>query len=124
MDQAMTRAKLTRSVDQIVRLLRCGVRAPAHAGASASQLPVFIVGMPRSGTSLTEQILASHPAVFGAGEVRFWDSAFAAVEKRGPRAAAVQRACAESYLARVHDASRRGAAGDGQDAGQLPLRWD
>ena len=31
--------------------------------------PVFIVGMPRSGTSLVEQILASHPAVFGAGEL-------------------------------------------------------
>ena len=30
--------------------------------------PVFVVGMPRSGTSLVEQILASHPAVFGAGE--------------------------------------------------------
>lgn len=34
-----------------------------------SELPVFIVGMPRSGTSLVEQILASHPAVFGAGEL-------------------------------------------------------
>lgn len=32
------------------------------------EMPVFIVGMPRSGTSLVEQILASHPAVFGAGE--------------------------------------------------------
>jgi hypothetical protein len=31
--------------------------------------PAFIVGMPRSGTSLVEQILASHPAVFGAGEL-------------------------------------------------------
>ena len=31
--------------------------------------PIFIVGMPRSGTSLTEQILASHPEVFGAGEL-------------------------------------------------------
>ena len=30
--------------------------------------PVFIVGMPRSGTSLIEQILASHPQVFGGGE--------------------------------------------------------
>jgi tetratricopeptide (TPR) repeat protein len=37
---------------------------------SDSELPVFIVGMPRSGTSLVEQILASHPAVFGAGELR------------------------------------------------------
>lgn len=34
-----------------------------------SDLPVFIVGMPRSGTSLVEQILAAHPAVFGAGEL-------------------------------------------------------
>lgn len=33
-----------------------------------SELPVFILGMPRSGTSLVEQILASHPAVYGAGE--------------------------------------------------------
>jgi tetratricopeptide (TPR) repeat protein len=31
--------------------------------------PVLIVGMPRSGTSLVEQILASHPAVFGGGEL-------------------------------------------------------
>jgi len=34
-----------------------------------TQLPVFIVGMPRSGTSLVEQILSSHPSVFGAGEL-------------------------------------------------------
>jgi tetratricopeptide (TPR) repeat protein len=34
-----------------------------------SERPVFIVGMPRSGTSLVEQVLASHPAVFGAGEL-------------------------------------------------------
>ena len=34
-----------------------------------SAVPVFILGMPRSGTSLVEQILASHPAVFGAGEL-------------------------------------------------------
>ena len=34
-----------------------------------STAPVFIVGMPRSGTSLIEQILASHPQIFGAGEL-------------------------------------------------------
>ncbi len=33
--------------------------------------PIFILGMPRSGTSLVEQILASHPQVHGAGELRF-----------------------------------------------------
>ncbi|OGS90455.1 MAG: hypothetical protein A2Z95_04430 [Gallionellales bacterium GWA2_60_18] len=41
-------------------------------GASASERPLFVVGMPRSGTSLIEQILASHPAVFGVGELHFW----------------------------------------------------
>jgi tetratricopeptide (TPR) repeat protein len=35
-----------------------------------TEVPVFIVGMPRSGTTLTEQICSSHPSVFGAGELR------------------------------------------------------
>jgi len=35
-----------------------------------SDVPIFVLGMPRSGTTLTEQIIASHPAVFGAGELR------------------------------------------------------
>ena len=34
-----------------------------------SEVPVFIVGLPRSGTTLVEQILASHSRVFGAGEI-------------------------------------------------------
>lgn len=37
---------------------------------SDSELPVFIVGMPRSGTTLVEQICASHSAVHGAGELK------------------------------------------------------
>jgi tetratricopeptide (TPR) repeat protein len=43
--------------------------AKADMGAS-SDLPVFVVGMPRSGTTLVEQILASHPMVNGAGELK------------------------------------------------------
>ncbi len=40
------------------------------AGAGhPSNLPIFIVGMPRSGSSLIEQILSSHPLVHGAGEI-------------------------------------------------------
>lgn len=38
-------------------------------GGDPSQAPVFIVGMPRSGTTLTEQIIASHPHGHGAGEL-------------------------------------------------------
>ena len=39
-------------------------------GGTPSNRPIFIVGMPRSGTSLVEQILASHPDVHGAGELK------------------------------------------------------
>ncbi len=41
-----------------------------YAGSGhPSQLPIFILGMPRSGSTLIEQILASHPDVHGAGEI-------------------------------------------------------
>ena len=42
--------------------------AERRAWGSDSTMPVLIVGMPRSGTTLTEQILSSHSAVYGAGE--------------------------------------------------------
>ena len=41
---------------------------------SQSAQPVFIVGMPRSGTSLVEQIIASHSQAFGAGELDFFNN--------------------------------------------------
>jgi tetratricopeptide (TPR) repeat protein len=42
----------------------------ARSFGIASDRPVFVVGMVRSGTSLVEQILASHPQVFGCGELQ------------------------------------------------------
>lgn len=39
---------------------------------SDSQLPVLILGMPRSGTTLVEQIISNHREVAGAGELQFW----------------------------------------------------
>lgn len=40
-----------------------------HGAGDPSQVPIFVLGMPRSGTTLTEQIIASHPDVHGAGEL-------------------------------------------------------
>jgi tetratricopeptide (TPR) repeat protein len=47
---------------------RSALAAMPHANITGRR-PLFIVGMPRSGTSLTEQILASHPEISGAGEL-------------------------------------------------------
>ena len=45
----------------------------SHSGKGhESARPVFIIGMPRSGSTLTEQVLAAHPDVFAAGERRWW----------------------------------------------------
>ncbi len=66
-----------------------------------SEQPVLIVGMPRSGTTLTEQILSSHPAVAGAGELSFWpgrDPLLGCAEDEG-RITAIQSAVAGDCLA-------------------------
>jgi tetratricopeptide (TPR) repeat protein len=72
------RAGFTQLVDQLIRSFDGPFMHECRTAASTSELPVFIIGMPRSGTSLAEQILASHPAVFGAGEVTFWNTAYRA----------------------------------------------
>lgn len=41
-----------------------------HSWGCKSTRPIFVVGVPRSGTTLTEQILATHSMVFGAGELQ------------------------------------------------------
>ena len=46
--------------------------------------PVFIIGMPRSGSTLVEQILSSHPDVFGAGEVKYLSRALGQLRDRFP----------------------------------------
>ena len=46
--------------------------------------PVFIVGMPRSGSTLVEQILSSHPDVYGAGEVKYLSYAIGKLRDRFP----------------------------------------
>jgi tetratricopeptide (TPR) repeat protein len=59
-------------VNDSIRVYTRESLARIRAGASDSTRPVFVVGMPRAGTSLVEQILASHPAAKGAGELEFW----------------------------------------------------
>jgi tetratricopeptide (TPR) repeat protein len=77
-----------------------------------TRIPIFIVGMPRSGTTLTEQILASHPGIFGAGELPLASESLASAcadsNSTGPwheQLAALQRSTvvdsAQAYLAQL-----------------------
>jgi tetratricopeptide (TPR) repeat protein len=91
-------------VDEIILSFDAAFTRRQPGVASGSELPVFIVGMPRSGTSLAEQILASHPAVFGAGEMTYWDAAFAVYESaglKGHRGANLIADMAGEYLDRL-----------------------
>jgi tetratricopeptide (TPR) repeat protein len=63
------RAAFDARVDVMIEIFTADFFAARRGWGDPSQRPVFIVGLPRSGTSLTEQVLASHPAVFGAGEL-------------------------------------------------------
>lgn len=58
-----------RRVDLLIDTFSARRIAAGPKSTRASTKPVFIVGMPRSGTTLVEQILSAHPAVHGAGEL-------------------------------------------------------
>jgi tetratricopeptide (TPR) repeat protein len=107
-----TRESLTGRIDGLIQRCDAEFVSRQREFASASELPVLIVGLPRSGTSLTEQILASHPAVVGAGELTYWDGAFAAFHEAalaGKPDAEIMPELAARYLDRL-EAMGAGAA--------------
>ncbi|MBZ9850366.1 sulfotransferase [Mesorhizobium sp. CA14] len=58
-----------RFIDLTIETFTPELFAARSGYGNPSEAPVFVVGMPRSGTTLTEQICASHPEVHGAGEL-------------------------------------------------------
>ena len=66
----------TRMVDRVIRAFTPELFARFKGRGLDSDRPVFIVGLPRSGTTLIEQILASHSQIHGAGEVGLGQEAF------------------------------------------------
>jgi tetratricopeptide (TPR) repeat protein len=100
--------------------------AAARGSGDPSAAPIFIVGMPRSGSTLIEQILASHPKVFGAGErIEFGEALLQSIrrdagdplriniETLGEAGAAQWSALGADYLRRMQ---LGGAESDGQVA--------
>jgi tetratricopeptide (TPR) repeat protein len=105
------RAATARRVTQTITAFDRGALDALRQATPASERSVFVVGMPRSGTTLAEQILASHPDVHGADELVYWNFA-ADVERASPselRAATIAK-LGRDYLALLSaqspDASR------------------
>lgn len=77
-DGLATLSAMRNIADQFPAGMFSGDSPAVSAGMSR---PIFIVGMYRSGTSLIEQILASHPGVYGAGEITLFPQILAEVLK-------------------------------------------
>jgi tetratricopeptide (TPR) repeat protein len=68
----LNRAELVRRVDQLIEATPPDYRDRLPDPRVEDATPILIVGMPRSGSTLTEQILSSHPEVAAGGELEFW----------------------------------------------------
>ncbi len=67
------------TVDALIEAFPAGP-APPSAGAAADA-PIFVVGLPRAGSTLVERILSSHSQLRAAGELRHFTLAFAAAAR-------------------------------------------
>jgi tetratricopeptide (TPR) repeat protein len=87
-------------VERIIARFTPDMIARARDRGSPDPTPVMIVGMPRSGTTLVEQIISSHPDVAAGSELNFWNERGAAWHQRGPRAndPGFLRSAAADYL--------------------------
>jgi tetratricopeptide (TPR) repeat protein len=103
------RHEMTRNVDRTIhRYDRQWLDLTVVDTSSSSERPVFVVGMWRSGTTLAEQILATHSSVFGAGELPFWRHATAGYERsvlNGATGEYTLRALAGDYLTLLQEVS-------------------
>ena len=66
--QPYRRQEVTTLVDRTIAATTPDLFQPGRGGATARD-PIFVLGMPRAGSTLVEQILASHPAIEGTGEL-------------------------------------------------------
>jgi tetratricopeptide (TPR) repeat protein len=107
-------------VERITRLFTPDAVSRAPAG-SDDVTPILIVGMPRSGTTLVEQILSAHRQVGAGGELPFWNERGGAWEQAGgdPLNPSVVTALARQYLGLL----RRIAPGAARVTDKMPFNF-
>jgi tetratricopeptide (TPR) repeat protein len=117
--QRYDRAEMVQRVTRTLAAFDRNALAALRSGGPASERPVFVVGMPRSGTSLTEQILASHPQVHGAGELLYWIFAADAERAAKPEQRAVNPEQRAAMIAELGRAYLEGLAVQAPDASRV-----
>ncbi len=104
-------AAFEQEIDRMIA--RCTPELMARAAdiGCKDETPVLIVGMPRSGTTLVEQIVSSHPAVQGGGELNFWNERGPAWHLAGPAGdePAFLEGAAADYLKLLREIGRKAA---------------
>jgi tetratricopeptide (TPR) repeat protein len=71
-------------IDRLIARFKPELIARAKQLGASDATPVLILGMPRSGTTLVEQIVSMHPEVAAGGELHFWNQRGAAWHRSGP----------------------------------------
>jgi tetratricopeptide (TPR) repeat protein len=97
-------AAFSLEIDRLIARSTPELISRATALGSSDTTPVLIIGMPRSGTTLVEQIVSMHPEVGAAGELHFWNQRGAAWQ-RSDAASTEPRFLAQAaseYLAVLH----------------------
>lgn len=78
-------AEHARFVDSLIAAFTPDLHVRLAGSGLETERPVFVFGLPRSGTTLTEQVLASHSRVFGAGELRLGREDWSALSSESDR---------------------------------------
>lgn len=105
-------AAFERRVDSIIERFSTEFLEGKRSIGNPDPTPVLIFGMPRSGTTLLEQIASSHPMVYGAGELVFW----------APRGAVMEAAAMnvdDSFFIQAATDGLRDLRENGGDAGRI-----
>jgi tetratricopeptide (TPR) repeat protein len=76
-------ARFEERVERLISHFTPELVARASVTGRDDSTPILVVGLPRSGTTLVEQILSAHPDVSGAGELSFWNERGSAWERAG-----------------------------------------
>ncbi len=92
-------AAFAREIDRMIARFTSEWIARASRLGSREALPILILGMPRSGTTLVEQIVSNHPEVRAGGELHFWNQRGAAWLSSGTPDVPFPAEAAADYLA-------------------------